>query len=194
MSNTDEKAQAAEAAAKAKKEAGTLEDLLDGVPISDEKKQVLSSLFEGLANNLAQINNRLADLETKGDSADPEMLKDLTAEQKYNILLAKASAPAAAAQQNLLQAMVTRSGSSGGSEIEQLVGSAEKINALRSIFSPEPSPVQVAMEKAQIAQTIAQSRLVNKVAGKQTSDYLDKLEKDLLSEPGAEPGSEAAEK
>jgi len=44
---------------------------------------------------------------------------------------------------------------------------------------PEPSPLQTAMEKANIQQMLAQTRLMNKVAGKQTSEYLDKLEKDI---------------
>ncbi|GAI83481.1 unnamed protein product [marine sediment metagenome] len=106
-------------------------------------------------------------------------------------MMAKASGPAAEAQQGLLQALLTRSGGgggggSGGGDLAALAKSAESIQALRSILTPEASPIQIAMERAQVSQIISQTRLMNKVAGKETSDYLDKLEKSLADQEGAE--------
>ncbi|KKK87801.1 hypothetical protein LCGC14_2749600, partial [marine sediment metagenome] len=86
----------------------------------------------------------------------------------------------------LLQTLLSRSsGGSGGGDLAALAKSAESIQALRAILTPEASPIQVAMERAQVSQIISQTRLMNKVAGKETSDYLDKLEKSLAEEEEA---------
>jgi len=159
----------------------SVEDLLGELPLSDKNKKVVAALLGGLATNLTQINKRLETLETRGDSTGPELFEGLTAEQKYNVLLARASAPAQAAQTQMWQGLlgqVSKGSGGGGNEIDQLLKSGERINALRSVFSQEPSPVQVAMEKAQVASVLAQTRLMNRVAGKQTDDYLDKLEQE----------------
>lgn len=192
--NKDELEQEKDRLEQEKEKEPTFEDLMADLPLSDKSKKVVAALFGGLASNLTQINNRLATLETKGDSTDPSFLEGLTQEQKYNILMAKYAAPAQAAQTSMLQTILGSArgggggvGGGGGSEIDRFLSSADKIKALKDVFSPEPSPVQIAMEKAQVASVLAQTRLMNKVAGKQTTEYLDKLEKDLTG------GSEAEE-
>ena len=166
----------------------TFEDLLAELPLDDEKKKMVSNLVTGLVTSLNQISQRLETLETQGPAADnADLYAGLSPDQKFQVMMAKASAPAAAAQQGLIQAMVTRAGAGGGGgELAGLLKSAEAIQSLRAIISPEPSTVQVAMEKAQIASVLAQARLVNRVAGKATSDYLEGIEKELLTGAGDE--------
>lgn len=165
----------------------TVDDLLADLPLDDKKKKVVSALLTGLVNNLTQINTRLDSLEKQPAAENPDIYQGLNPDQKYKVMMARASAPAQAAQQGLLQALLSRAGSGGGSEIDQLLGSAERIGKFREIFSPAPTAVQIAMEKAQISQVIAQTRLMNKVAGKETDKYLDKLAAELV---GGETGEE----
>ncbi|MBA7526689.1 hypothetical protein ES705_18856 [subsurface metagenome] len=166
----------------------TLDDMLKELPIPEKYKALVQTLVTGVLNGMVKINDRLAGLESKAPAAQDtsEAFEGLSAEQRYNILYARASAPAAEAQMQLYQGLLSgmRGGGGGdsGGGIDQLLGSAEKIQALRALIIPEASPVQVAMERAQVSQIIAQTRLMNKVAGKETSDYLDKLEKGLASE------------
>lgn len=161
----------------------TIEDLLTELPLSDQQKKAVVALLGGLASNLSQINKRLETLETRGDSTAPELFEDLSPEQKYNILMAKYAAPAQAAQTGMLQSLLGAAGGGGGSsEIDQLLKSGERIKALRDAFTPEPTPLQIAMEKANIASVMAQTRLMNRVTGKQTDTVLDKLETELAGD------------
>jgi len=163
----------------------SIEELLNELPLKDEHKALLVKVIGGVVTNLTQINTRLADLEKQPAADNPDTYSGLTAEQKYQVMMAKASAPAAEAQQGLLQALLSRSsGTGGGGDLAALAKSAESIQALRTILTPAASPVQEAMERAQVSQIISQTRLMNKVAGKETSDYLDKLEKSLAGEGG----------
>ncbi|MBA7612456.1 hypothetical protein ES703_19692 [subsurface metagenome] len=165
----------------------TLEDMLKELPIPEKYKAVVQTLVAGILNSMVQINDRLAGLESKAPAAQdtPGAFEGLSAEQRYNILYARASAPAAEAQMQLYQGLLTgmRGGNSGGGggggDLATLAKSAESIQALRTILIPEASPLQVAMEKAQVSQLLAQTRLMNKVAGKATSNYLDKLESEI---------------
>ena len=163
----------------------SIEELLNDLPIKEEQKELLVKLISGVAANLQQVGTRLDSLEKQPAPAadNPDIYSGLTPDQKYQVLLAKASGPAATAQQSLLQALLSRSsGGSGGGDLAALAKSAESIQALRAILTPEASPIQVAMERAQVSQIISQTRLMNKVAGKETGDYLDKLEKSLAEE------------
>lgn len=171
----------------AEKQGPTFEDLLADLPLDDDKKKMVSNLVNGLVTSLNQISTRLETLEKQPAPENPDIYEGLSAEQKYQVMMAKASAPAAAAQQGLIQSLLARSVSGGGSEIEQLINSADKIRALRDVFSPAPTVVQLAQEKAQVASIIAQTRLMNKVAGKETDKYLDALAAELI---GGENGSE----
>ncbi len=159
----------------------TIEDLLKDLPLKEEQKALLARVIGGVATNLTQINTRLESLEKQPAADNPDLYAGLDAAQKYQVLMAKASAPAAAAQQGLLQALLSRAGGGGG-DLAALAKSAESIQALRTILSPPPSAIQIAMERAQVSQIISQTRLMNKVAGKETGDYLDKLEKSLAGE------------
>ena len=184
MSNNKDKA---DETGKEEKEL-TVEDLLADVPLDDKKKKMVSALVTGLVANLSQLNTRLDNLEKQPAAESPDIYDGLTPDQKFQVMMAKASGPAAAAQQGLLQALLSRAGKGGGgSEIDQLVASADRIKTFRDIFSPAPTPVQVAMEKAQIASVIAQTRLMNKVAGKETDKYLDAMAAELA---GGEAGGE----
>jgi len=173
----------------------TLEDLLKELPLSDQGKKLLTGVVSGIVGSLQAINARLDSVEKQPPAADnPDLYSGLSAEQKYQVLMAKASAPAAEAQQGLLQSLLSRlggggggGGGSGGGDLSNLVKSAETIQGLRGVLFPEPTPLQLAMEKAQVAQVLSQTRLMNKVAGKATSDYLDKIEAELLT------GAEGAE-
>ncbi|GAI67387.1 unnamed protein product [marine sediment metagenome] len=161
----------------------SIEDLLNELPLKDEHKQLLVKMVSGIAGSLQAINARLDSVEKQPAADNPDLYSGLSADQKYQVLMAKASAPAAEAQQGLLQALLSRStGGSGGGDLAALAKSAESIQALRTILAPEASPIQIAMERAQVSQIISQTRLMNKVAGKETSDYLDKLEKSLAAE------------
>ncbi|GAI72611.1 unnamed protein product [marine sediment metagenome] len=174
----------------------TLDDLLNDLPLSDKSKKLLTGIISGVAGNLNQISTRLENLEKQPAADNPDIYSGLSAEQKYQVLMAKASGPAAAAQQGLLQALLARvggGGGGGGGDVANLLKSAETIQGLRGMLFPEPSPLQMAMEKAQVAQVLSQTRLMNKVAGKATSDYLDKIETDLLgTETEAKAEAEAA--
>ncbi|MBA7512111.1 hypothetical protein ES705_04130 [subsurface metagenome] len=164
----------------------TIEDLVKELPLKDEHKQLLVKVVSGIAGSLQAINARLDSVEKQPAADNPDLYAGLSAEQKYQVLMAKASAPAAAAQQGVLQALLSRAGggSGGGGDLAALAKSAESIQALRTILTPEASPIQIALERAQVSQIISQTRLMNKVAGKETSDYLDKLEKSLADEGG----------
>ncbi|GAI61782.1 unnamed protein product [marine sediment metagenome] len=164
----------------------TIEDLLKDLPLKEEQKALLAKVIGGVVVNLNQLNTRLDTLEKQPAADNPDLYAGLSAEQKHQVLMAKASAPAAAAQQGLLQALLARSSGGSGGDLAALAKSAESIQALRSILTPEASPIQIAMERAQVSQIISQTRLMNKVAGKETSDYLDKLEKSLADQEGEE--------
>ncbi|MBA7475731.1 hypothetical protein ES707_11104 [subsurface metagenome] len=165
----------------------TIEDLLKDLPLKEEQKTILVNLIGGVATSLNQINTRLDNLEKQPAAENPDIYSGLSPDQKYQVMMAKASAPAAEAQQGLLQALLSRSSSgSGGGDLAALAKSAESIQSLRTILTPEASPIQIAMERAQVSQIISQTRLMNKVAGKETSDYLDKLEKSLADQEGEE--------
>ncbi|MBA7523844.1 hypothetical protein ES705_15978 [subsurface metagenome] len=163
-----------------------LESLLKELP--EKYQPVIRHLVTGVFNSLVQTNERIAELEKKPAVQDaPGTLDGLTPEQKYNVLMSRASAPAAQAQMQLYQGLLAgMKGNSGGGELAALAKSAESIQALRTILLPEASPIQQAMERAQVSQIISQTRLMNKVAGKETSDYLDKLEKSLAAGEGEE--------
>ena len=180
---------AEEAAAREREEQKepTLEDMLNELPLSDQGKKLLAGVISGVAQSITQINTRLDGLDKQPANENPDIYEGFSSDQKYQVMMARASAPAAAAQQGLLQSMLARlgGGSSGGGDFSNLVKSAETIQGLRSVLFPEPSPVQVAMEKAQVEQVLAQTRLMNKVAGKATSEYLDKISAEMKS-TGAE--------
>ena len=180
MSNNDDKSGTEE-----ETKEPTIEELLNELPLKDEHKQLLVKLVSGMAGSLQAINARLDSVEKQPAADNPDLYSGLTADQKYQVLMAKASAPAAAAQQQLWQSLLSRAGGGSGGDLAALAKSAESIQALRTILTPEASPIQIAMERAQVSQIISQTRLMNKVAGKETSDYLDKLEKSLTEE-GAE--------
>ena len=162
----------------------TIDELLNELPLKDEHKQLLVKLVSGMAGSLQAIDARLDSVEKQPAADNPDLYSGLTADQKYQVLMAKASAPAAAAQQQLWQSLLSRAGGGSGGDLAALAKSAESIQALRAILTPEASPIQIAMERAQVSQIISQTRLMNKVAGKETSDYLDKLEKTLSDEGG----------
>ncbi|MBA7525913.1 hypothetical protein ES705_18072 [subsurface metagenome] len=164
----------------------TIEDLLKDLPLKEEQKALVAKVIGGVVVNLNQINTRLESLEKQPPAENPDIYSGLSPDQKYQVMMAKAAAPAAAAQQGLLQDLLSRSSGGGGGDLAALAKSAESIQALRTILTPEASPIQQAMERAQVSQIISQTRLMNKVAGKETSDYLDKLEKSLADQEGAE--------
>ena len=165
----------------------TIEDLLKELPLKAEHKELLIKLIAGVGATLSQLNTRLDSLEKQPAAENPDIYAGLSADQRYQVMMAKASAPAATAQQGLMQALLQRSAGGGsGGDLAALAKSAESIQALRTILTPAASPVQEAMERAQVAQVLAQTRLMNKVAGKATSDYLDKIEKEITTKPGGE--------
>lgn len=166
----------------------TLEDILEELPIPDEHRKALTNLFTNLASSVFDTRQQLAVMSAKldqvaaeGSKATAEAYKGLSAEQIYNIELAKATAPAQQAQYRLLEAM-TGAGRNPGGGLDELIKDADRLNALRSIFSPQPTALQVATEKAQVAQMLAQTRLMNKVVGKQVDGFLESIEKDLGKE------------
>lgn len=178
MSNNDDKSGTGE-----ETKEPTIDELLNELPLKDEHKQLLVKLVSGIAGSLQAIDARLDSVEKQPAADNPDIYSGLSPDQKYQVLMARAAAPAAAAQQGLFQALLSRAGGgSGGGDLAALAKSAESIQALRAILTPEASPIQVAMERAQVSQIISQTRLMNKVAGKETSDYLDKLEKSLAEE------------
>ena len=158
----------------------TIEDMLNELPLSDQGKKLLAGVIGGVAANLNQISSRLETLEKQPANENPDIYAGMSADQKYQVMMAKASAPAAAAQQQLYQGLLAGlKGSGGGGDFSSLIKSAETIQGLRNVLFPAPTPLQVALEKAQVSQVLAQTRLMNKVAGKTTSDYLDKIEAEL---------------
>ena len=173
-----------------------LDKLFDELKLSDESKQALIGLFSGVATQLQQANTRLAELEKNGARpVDPAAMEGLTAEQKYNIIMARASAPAAAAQTQMWQALLSSgvggtNKPGGGSLLDNLANSAKQLEVLRSVLIPAASPVENAMNQAMIAQTLANARLTNRIAGKASTDLLDKLERDLFTaEPPGGPAT-----
>lgn len=165
----------------------TIDEVLDQFPVPVEHKKVLKTLLEGVANSLIQTNQQLAGMEAKvtelaarADEGAAKSYKDcgLSSEQVFQIEMAKTQAVAQSGTTKLLEAMVaSRNPGAGG--LEGLAKSADSINALRSILIPPPTPLQEVMEKAQISQLLAQTRLMNKVTGKKADEYLDKLEASL---------------
>jgi len=161
------------------KQEPTIEELLNELPIKDEHKALLVNLVGGIGATLNQISTRLESLEKQPAPDNSDIYDGLSPEQKYQVMMAKANAPAAAAQQQMWQSMLARSGGGGGGDLAALAKSAESIQALRSILNPAPSILQVAQEKAQVSQVLAQTRLMNKVAGKATDSFLDDIEAEL---------------
>ncbi len=161
-----------EKAAEAEKKEVTFESMLEGLPIPDEHKQALTNLFSNIASSIAQTNERLAAIEAKADEFNAKKYEGagMTAEQIYNIEMAKASAPAAAAQQQLISAVLGGRGG-GDSGLSGLVKSAEALNSLRDYLLPPPTAQQVALEAAQIDQIKAQTRLMDRVTGKKVEDF-----------------------
>ena len=157
----------------------TLEDIMGELPISDEHKQALTNLFTNLATQVVQSNEKMAvmeatinELSTKANEATAKAYEGLSADQKYQIEMAKAAAPAQAAQTQMISAMLgANRGDTGG--LEGLVKSAESLNSLREFLLPPATPQQLALEQAQIEQIRAQTRLMNKVTGKKVEDFVE---------------------
>jgi len=175
-----------------KKEEVTLESILKELPIPDEHKQAINNLLTNLATSvvetkqqLAEVNAKLDKVATGASEATAEAYKGLSGEQIYQIEMAKASGPAQQAQSQLIQMMLGSTRSSGGG-IDALVTDLEKLNALRNALLPQPGPLEMATQKAQIYQMLAQTRLMNKVVGKTTDSYLDKLEAGVGEAEGEE--------
>lgn len=160
----------------------TFEDMLKELPIPDKYKQALTNLITNMVSSIAQTNSRLAAIETKATEfeSNPKKYEGMSADQVYQIEMAKAAAPAAAAQQQMISAILTGRGQGGG--VDSLVQSAEALTTLRNFLLPPPTTIQTAMEKAQVSQIIAQTRLMNKLTGKTADKYLDELEKELTEE------------
>lgn len=168
-----------------KKTEPTIDEVLDQFPMPDEHKAVFKNLLTGVAQSIIQTNERLAGMETqitelatRSSEATSKALEGLSAEQVFQIEMAKAQGVSQTAQMKLLETMVA-SRNPGGGGLEGLAKSADSINALRSILIPPATPLQEAMEKAQIASVISQTRLMNRLTGKTADEYLDKLETDL---------------
>ncbi|MBA7523078.1 hypothetical protein ES705_15201 [subsurface metagenome] len=157
----------------------TLEDIMGELPISDEHKQALTNLFTNLATQVVQSNEKMAvmeatinELSTKANEATAKAYEGLSADQRYQIEMAKAAAPAQAAQTQMISAMLgANRGDTGG--LEGLVKSAESLNSLRDFLLPPATPQQLALEQAQIEQIRAQTRLMNKVTGKKVEDFVE---------------------
>ncbi len=160
----------------------TLESLFADLPIPDESKQALSNLFTNLVTTIAESNKRIAGLEARAAEENPKMYEGMTPDQVYNIQMTKAQAPAAAASQQMWAALLGGRGGGDQGGIGGLVKSAEALNSLRNYLLPPATPTQMAMERAQVSQIIAQTRLMNRLTGKTADKYLDDLEKDLTAE------------
>jgi len=160
----DEKGKAADT----EKKEVTLEAMLAGLPIPDEHKQA-----SNLVTSISQTNERLAAIEAKAGEFNAKQYEGtgLTAEQLYNIEMAKANAPAAAAQQQLISAVLSRGGGGDSGGLGSLVKSAEALNSLREYLLPPPSPQELALQAAQIDQIKAQTRLMDRVTGKKVEDF-----------------------
>ena len=165
----DEKGKAADT----EKKEVTLEAMLAGLPIPDEHKQALTNLASNLVTSISQTNERLAAIEAKAGEFNAKQYEGtgLTAEQLYNIEMAKANAPAAAAQQQLISAVLSRGGGGDSGGLGSLVKSAEALNSLREYLLPPPSPQELALQAAQIDQIKAQTRLMDRVTGKKVEDF-----------------------
>ncbi|MBA7522464.1 hypothetical protein ES705_14583 [subsurface metagenome] len=167
----------------------TLEQILAELPVEDKYKKLLVAYITGVNQSLLALSNELADLKQRPAAALPQdsaIFEGLDADQKYNVLMAQASAPAAAAQQGLLTAMLGRVGGGGNSGgLDGVLANANTLNALRQALAPPPSALESAMQKAQISQVVAQTRLMNKVTGKATDQYLDSILEEL-KESGSE--------
>ncbi|MBA7574465.1 hypothetical protein ES708_16271 [subsurface metagenome] len=157
----------------------TLEDIMGELPIADEHKQALTNLFTNLATQVVEGNQKLAameaqinELNTRATEATAKVYEGLSAEQRYQIEMAKAAAPAQAAQTQMISAMLGASRNPGGG-LEGLVKSAESLNSLRDFLLPPATPQQLALEQAQIEQIRAQTRLMNKVTGKKVEDFVE---------------------
>lgn len=165
----------------------TIDEVLDQFPIDDKHKAVLKGLFTGIANQLIESNKALAAVQAKlaevekREAIPKTAYEKLSGDQVHQIEMAKAEATARQSQTQLLQAMVGSSGNTGGG-FGDLLKSADSINALRNILVPPPTPLQAAAEKAQIAQLLAQTRLMNKVVGKSTDTFLESIEAGLGGE------------
>jgi len=169
MSNGNDERKATEA----EKKEVTFESMLEGLPIPDEHKQALTNLVSNLVASITKTNERLAAIEAKGSEFNAKQYEGagMSAEQIYSIEMAKASAPAAAAQQQLFSALLTGRGGGGDSGLSSLVKSAEALNSLREYLLPPPTAQQVALEAAQIDQIKAQTRLMDRVTGKKVEDF-----------------------
>ncbi len=161
-------------AAETEKKEVTLESMLAELPISDEHKQALMNLVSNLVSSIAQTNERLTALDAKASEFNSKKYEGagLSAEQIYNIEMAKAGAPAAAASQQMWAALLGGArGGGGDSGFGGLVKSAEVLNSLRDYLLPPPTAQQQALEAAQIDQIKAQTRLMDRVTGKKVEDY-----------------------
>lgn len=157
----------------------TLESIFADLPIPDESKQALSNLFTSLVSTIADSNQRIAGLEARAAEENPKMYEGMTPDQVFQIQMAKAQAPAAAAQQQLWAAVLGRGGGGGDQGgIGGLVKSAEALNSLRDYLLPPPTAQQVALEAAQIDQIKAQTRLMDRVTGKRVEDFAAGKEKE----------------
>ena len=165
-----------EKAAEAEKKEVTFESMLEGLPIPDKHKQALMNLVSNMVSSIAQTNERLAAIEAKAGEFNANKYEGtgLSAEQIYSIEMAKANAPAAAAQQQLIRAVIGgRVGGGGDSGLGGLVKNAEALNSLRSYLLPPATAQQIALEQAQIDQIKAQTRLMNRVTGKKVEEFIE---------------------
>ncbi len=150
----------------------TLEKLFADLPIPDESKEALSNLFTNLVTTIAESNQRIAGLEARAAEENPKMYEGMTPDQVFQIQMAKAQAPAAAAQQQVWAAVLGRGGGGGDQGgMAGLVKSAEALNSLRDYLLPPPTAQQIALEAAQIDQIKAQTRLMDRVTGKKVEDF-----------------------
>jgi len=168
----------------------TLEDIIGELPITDEHKQALTNLFTNLATQVVQSNEKMAvmeatinELSTKANEATAKAYEGLSADQKYNIEMAKAAAPAQAAQTQMISAMLGVGRNPGGG-LEELVKSAESLTSLRNFLLPPATPLQLAMEKAQVSQMIAQTRMMDKITGRASNKFVDTITDELLKGEG----------
>ncbi|MBA7522501.1 hypothetical protein ES705_14620 [subsurface metagenome] len=182
MVETNEK----EPAAEAEKKEVTFESMVAELPISEEHKQGLKNLVTNLATQVAAGNQKMAEMEatinelsTKANEATAKAYEGLSADQRYQIEMAKAAAPAQAAQTQMISAMLGTNRNPGGG-LEELVKSAESLNSLRNFLLPPATPLQLAMEKAQISQMIAQTRMMDKITGRASNKFVDTITDELL--------------
>ena len=149
----------------------TLESIFADLPIPDESKQALSNLFTNLVSTIAASNQRIADLEARPAEENPKMYEGMTPDQVFQIQMAKAQAPAAAASQQMWAALLGGRGGGDQGGLSGLVRSAEALNSLRDYLLPPPTAQQLALEAAQIEQIKAQTRLMDRVTGKKVEDF-----------------------